>query len=193
MKKNAYTILTCLFVLALVSGVHARTIDETVIELGEIQPLSVNETMTWLEENAPEIVRDLDGIRAIDPELHAEMLMFASEEVAFAVELGAVDPEALAGFLKTARMEVHSEYLAVQYLATDDAGEKKRLKKELSALVVDIFDARMEELNAMIKDIEAELEELKATGEKRDKNRSKIIDRRINELLSSESEDLEWW
>ena len=193
MNKHSILALVCLAILTTTTAAHARNYESINFNPSEVQPMSISETTAWISEYAPEIMRDLDEIRTIDPRLHEDIMMFATEEIAFAEEIREFDPEALADFLKTARMEVHSELLALKYRNAKDAKTKKQFKQELQELTVDIFDARMDEHNTMITEIEEELKELKRTGEVRAKNRDKIIERRMNELTTADSEDLEWW
>lgn len=191
MKKHIALALICLSVLAFAPSAHALGLEAYTMEAPEAWPL--DETIEWLETNTPEIMADLEKIKKLDQQTYEEILLIGTEEVPYAELIKDDDPIAFKRYLATARMDVHSELLALQYIQSKDKSEKKKLKKELHNLTEQIFDARMGEHAQMVKEIEAELQELKHMGKVRVKNRDKIIKRHMDDLTSSEADSLEWW
>jgi len=191
MKKNIALALICLSLFVFAPRAHALGLEAYAMEVPEAWPL--DETIEWLETNSPEILQDLDKIHKLDPQTYEEIILMGTEEVPFGEMIKNEDPEAFKRFLETARMDVHSELLALRYIQSTDKAEKKMLKNDLQNLTENIFDARMKEHDIMVKEIEAELQELKHMGKMRDKNRDKIIKRHMDDLTSSEADSLEWW
>ncbi|QJB55646.1 hypothetical protein [Pseudodesulfovibrio sp. zrk46] len=191
MKKHLFLALICMAVITLSSTARASSLHE--LEILDSEPFSLTDTTRWLAEYAPDILEDLEEIGKIDNRLYEEIYLIAAEEVAIAEQVRDLDPDAFKDFLETAHMEVRTELTALRYQQATSTKEKKRLKAELAELTEKVFDARMNEHTAMIKDIEAELEELKRTRDNRAKHRDRIIERRIDDLTSPSYPDLEWW
>jgi len=81
-------------------------------------------------------------------------------------------------------LELKSEKLALEYKKTEEA-DKSRLKSELKNLLDDLFTRREELKKQEVEDLTKELKELKNSLELRSKNKSTIIQRRMDELLGN--------
>jgi|GEM_PF-3210767 len=81
-------------------------------------------------------------------------------------------------------LELKSEKLALEYKKAEDA-DKSRIKTELKNLLDDLFTRREELKKQEVEDLTKELKELKNSLELRSKNKSTIIQRRMDELLGN--------
>ncbi len=194
MNKKTILALACAFILAFASTSQAVDINAYSTHEKMPEPLSLSETINWLEEFAPEaMLADIEKIREIDPQAYEDLLFQGAEEIPFIEDIRVADPESFQRIVQTVEIEIRSELLALQYQHTNSKKDKAKLKTEIEELTQKVFDSRMEEHNMMVQEIEAELKDLKKMGEMRSKNRSRIIERRVNDLTTPEDSSLEWW
>lgn len=189
--KRTFLALICMAVISFASTAQASSL--YAMEIANTPPFTLVDTTKWLAVYAPEILEDMEAIHEMSPGLYEEILLMATEEVAMIEQIRELDPDSFKEHLKTAYMEVRTELLALQYARAKSSKEKAELKEEIRTLTEKTFDAHMAEHNSMVDEIETELNDLKRQGEIRAKNRDKIIERRMNDLTTPNSQALEWW
>lgn len=86
--------------------------------------------------------------------------------------------------------EVKVEALAAEHKNTNEK-EQERIKQELKKELNKLFDLKEERRKQEVEELQNELSELKKTLEVRLRNKGKIIERRIQELLE-ENQYLDW-
>jgi DNA polymerase II small subunit/DNA polymerase delta subunit B len=88
------------------------------------------------------------------------------------------------------RLETRSRELAAQ-VRRADASEKAELTRELTAVLNEIFDLKLQSQQERVERISGELEELRSRIQERSNARSQIIERRVREL-TGERDALAW-
>ena len=155
--------------------------------------LSADQIQTFLRAQLPEAVALLERVRKEEPfEDYQEALERAAE---FAHEYHDILQEdgekSAAQFLKQERLEMRIEALTVSWsdLSPDDTTARDAKKRELKALVTELFDHELttskQDLNALqdeVRELEKEINELSS-------NRTALIDREVNGILDEWEED----
>ncbi|NOX16732.1 MAG: hypothetical protein GXO87_00405 [Chlorobi bacterium] len=91
---------------------------------------------------------------------------------------------------KILEMDIHTEALAAKYSKANKS-EKEKLENNLKEQLSKLFALKEKRKYKEVADLEKELEDLKKGLKLREKNKDKIIERRLLELLG-EGDYLEW-
>ena len=84
-----------------------------------------------------------------------------------------------------------SAQLAKQYVKTEKEDERRNIRKKLTDVLEQQFDARAKQQQKELEDLEKQIANLRALLEKRLKAKSTIIERRIEQLIQ-DAEGLGW-
>lgn len=194
MNKFLFFIASIMFLAGVATIALAGEMDRYEdVDFVMVAPMSEKEAMAWLAKHTPQLRAELDELKKMDPELFEEYLDFLPDLAMSGEDVRLNEPEMFPLFVETERMELKTDVLSMKYHMTNNASQRKALRAELTKLVTQLFDKRLQQHNAMIRDIEEDLQELKTEGKKKKKNRDKIIARHIEDLLGADGEDLSWW
>jgi len=89
------------------------------------------------------------------------------------------------------KLNLECQKLAQEYQTIKDKKKQATIKKELEKKLNKLFDLREEARLKKVEALEQEMEKLKQMVDFRKKNKAKIIERRLNELLGNEDQ-LAW-
>lgn len=135
---------------------------------------------------------ELEQIKEYDKEKYQELLMdayFNSFNKPF-FRIDKEESERLKRQEEMSKLEISTELLKQKYLHASK-GDKDNYKKTLSNLLYKLFDLKQQDKKNEIEELQSELEKLKKSISVRSKNRDKIVERRLQELIG-EDDYLEW-
>jgi hypothetical protein len=101
------------------------------------------------------------------------------------------DPDMGKLHAEEAKFEGQVHELMARYAKTEDDKEHTKIKTDLAKVLADQFESQQKRRAAEVAAIEKQLKKLKDLIEKRKEARQKIIDKRLDQLLS-EAEGLGW-
>lgn len=154
--------------------------------------LSEGKVVAFLETNAPEIVAELLELRDDDPEQYWEDIYRLDKKIQSYHDVMGDSPELAESLLNSERLEYQSWKLAERSVDETDKEKQEQSKEELRSVLNQIFDARLYQQEAQMRELEEEVNELKRVVEQRKLRRNEIIEIRFKELLTSEDEILGW-
>jgi hypothetical protein len=94
-------------------------------------------------------------------------------------------------WVEHAPLQAQATRLAQQFAKSEKDEEKKELRKKLTDILNQLFDAHIQQQEKEMADLEKQLAELKALLKKRQDNKSAIVDRRIDTLVQ-EANGMGW-
>ena len=183
-RKNILWVLIAAM-LAIAPAGFADDDDEIEVEEEDV--------IEFLEEHLPKEAALLKKVEQEDEEEFDEMMEEWEdwlEGYYFDLEHA---PEMARLHLEIQKLEAKSSELVEKIEAAKGASEKKTLTTELKKLLNQIFDLQLKDRELEIKELQKEIDEIKEMVEKRKKNKEKIVDRHMGELLEDDDEDTEWW
>jgi uncharacterized coiled-coil protein SlyX len=138
------------------------------------------EIVTWLEANDPDGLRRLMRVKERDPVAYMGHLVRAAR----IMERAERDPAVVERHKKMRRLEREIREIADGF---DDLESKdqKTARKELEALVGDLFGHRQDERRVTLEELESKIAELREEIEERDEDRKAIIDDYVDQLVRS--------
>jgi hypothetical protein len=153
----------------------------------------------FYKKNAPEVLEVLGKLKAEDPEEAEELYHGMVERYFELTELAEEEPQAARQRLQYERAEFKTWQLGQEIRTLNRQARRSpeakaqvaAKEKELKALLTKLFDFKLKHEKEQLAEMEEEIEEFKGLLERREKNRDKIILRRLSELSGNE-EDLEW-
>ncbi len=138
------------------------------------------------------MAEELKEVREEEPEEYGEMLEEISHHIREYRELKEHAPELADAMLKSEQLE-HKSWLIAEHIGESESTEEKaQLKKELHTVLSKLFELRLLEGAYELRELEEEIQDIRASIERRKKNREKIIERRMNMMLDETDEDLHW-
>ena len=155
-----------------------------------LTPEQEAEVLDYLKEMRPEQADELLKWKDRRPEQYRRALSRAFREMRYVQDMKERDPELYKIVSQEKQFDSQSQTLARQYRNTDDENEKKRIEDEVKKLLDKIFDLRQMNYEAEIERLEKRLAEAKENNAERLANKSEIVQRRLEELLSIKS--LRW-
>ncbi len=155
--------------------------------------LSEEEVLGWLEQHLPEHLEELRQLQRELPEEYEEEIFMIGDMIGYWEELKHTHPEMFERMLEAEKLERRSWQIADEIARAEDDTAKQQFTTELRNILTTIFDIRMEERALEIREIEQELQEMKAIIEKRQAMKQDIIDRHLQEMLSDVDDALGWW
>lgn len=151
-----------------------------------LTPEQEKAALEFLLQSNPELGKKMADIRISDPLRYQHELQKTLQMMTVKQQ----DPERFARIAKIKALEERSHELAINYNGLDAAGQEK-LKGMLSTTLDELFDLREMEREDEMKRLEKRLEELRESLAARKKNKSQIVERRLQELIGKRSY-LEW-
>jgi hypothetical protein len=94
-------------------------------------------------------------------------------------------------WVEHAPLQAQATRLAQQFAKAEKDEEKKELRKKLTEVLNQLFDAHIHQQEKELLDLEKQLAELQALLKKRQDNKSTIVDRRIDTLVQ-EANGMGW-
>ncbi len=94
-------------------------------------------------------------------------------------------PELYGLEIRQEKLEDKTHLLARTYQTAKNEKEKGEIRRQLEKVVSEQFDAREEIKEYEVKQMEAELQEVKGKLRKRKANKNKIVEQRVNQLLNT--------
>ncbi|OVE75739.1 hypothetical protein BVX97_03590 [bacterium E08(2017)] len=153
------------------------------------------ELMKFLKKNVPGQVKILEHLKKEgETEEHEEMLVWLKEALMQYYELKEDNPEMADTYLAIEKLGADVEVMVWEAHKNEDTDFDK-LKPKVRAQLEKIFDLQVKARKMEVKVLEEEIKEIETMLEKRVKNKTKIIDRHLKEILDDRDhdDDLGWW
>ena len=147
--------------------------------------------LEFLREHFPEKKAKLDKAKENNPRRYRKAIWKFSKKYLRLAKLKEKNPEQFKKIIKLEKLKYKTQKLGWEYRKSEDAAQRNGIKKELSKYLDEIFDLKHENQLKRIKKLEEKLNKLREKAEKRKKNKSAIIEKRI-EKLTGEGDDLDW-
>jgi hypothetical protein len=163
-------------------------------EFLEERRLSEEDILNWVRQHVPQEISDLQVLKRENPREYEEQLHWIAEKIQHLEHVKQQYPEMYDRLIEVEKLEHQSWKMAEEIPRIRDAEKKKQLTAQLRDVLEKIFEIRLEERSLEIKELEKELDKMKALIEKRKAMKDTIINRRLKELIPSpENEALDWW
>lgn len=142
-----------------------------------------------LESLPPELKKELLKIKEIDPEQY-NALLYETSFNNYDVYAGFVEKERYETQKKVQELELFTQSLGIRYEHAND-NEKPKIINDLKSHLNKLFDMKEKSRAVEVEMLEKELTQLKESLKVRKKNKSEIINRRMNELIGK-GDYLDW-
>lgn len=156
-----------------------------------LTPEQESETLKYIQEINPDKFDEVSTCKQIRPERYKRIMSRAFREMRFLKELKVKNPKRYERVLNEKKLDQESRELARQYRNTEDEAEKNQIKKELEALLYELFNLRQINRKDEIDKLEKKLSELKKINQKRLANKNEIVRMRLQRMLGEEK-GMEW-
>jgi len=193
MKKLMFFVILPVFLTSLALKAFSQ-IDEEI------------ETLNEIKQEEPGYYKDLMGLKENKPEVYRKLMNDEIKKRKVLNELKQKNPSLWKKILKVKELEKKLKEIAGLYKTTVDIERKTELKSELKNLLNEIFELRQENYISEIKELEdrivqlkseekykteiEELEnrikELKSKIQERKQNKTKIIEKQLENLIAGE-------
>ncbi len=150
---------------------------------------SPRDAVAFLKEFFPTWYHELKELRENEPEAFEEGMDDAIEFVSEMLTLKRDSPKLAELVMATDQLEMEVEVLADTYHDAASREERKTLRRQLEALVARVFEKNQELLAWEAKLIEEELNGIKMLIQRQEKDRARIIDHRLEELMEEDEDD----
>ena len=147
----------------------------------------------FLQAQVPEAWQELQATKEREPQMYRQMLNDRKFTLMRYNDLKVSDPQRAADFLRVEKMEAGCQSLARALRQTEDQKTRAELKQKLEQAVREIFDLRLAEREADVKNLERDLSNIRKMLQTRQQAREQIIDRRVRELADERDEATAWW
>ena len=178
--------------LFICTSTHAQEPPPPEDDPWHITEQDLDEAADKIQRQEPDYYKALVEIRRDDVDEYRELIeqwIFEQLEIQ---EIKKFEPEMFEKVFKPmADLQKKERSLAARYRLAEGAGEKDAIKKELMSTLDKLFDLKLQRQRTELKELEERLEELKNDIKRREENKSKIIQRRFEELAGIE-EELHW-
>jgi hypothetical protein len=145
----------------------------------------------FLKEYDPVKYKEIMTIKEKDLMLYNRIASDIARDLLFMERIKKENPEVFKSMVEEKALESSCHELAKSLRDEKDAAKIGRIKEELRQKLSRMFDLRQFAREERIKHIEKDIATLKSTQEQRKKNRDRIIDLRLNEMVGG-AEGLEW-
>lgn len=109
------------------------------------------------------------------------------------LEVKKYDAKAADDVIKAYRLEIQTWLLTGDYYEAESEADKRRIKRGLREKLEEAFELKIELEELEVAYLEREIKEVRELIKKRKEAREKIIDKRLNMLLSEEEDDIYAW
>lgn len=150
-----------------------------------------NIMLDMIKVNEPDEMGDLLEEKKKNPAKYYEKLVRTWEDVKRLNRFKNEDPKRYQQFKRQLHLDRECKNLARQYKKLKNNSKKAAIRTQLKNRLSEFFELREAEKTDKIKELEHELEKLKEMVKFRDKNKDKIIEKRLNEMLDGKKQ-LEW-
>jgi len=155
--------------------------------------VSEPEVLGFIEEHMPHVMAELRELRRENPKAFHRELKELTARVHHMREMKEHAPEIAEALLRSYKLEHQCHELSERIRETDDREKREGLTAELREKLNQVFELRLREPELEILHLQREIDELKSVVEKRQKNRERIVERRLRDLVGEVDEGLEWW
>ncbi len=157
----------------------------------EISVQDFKQAVETIKKDEPDYYAALLLIKKDDEEYYTELVADWIFEQRDLEDMKQHDPEYYNESKKQADLEKEERRLTGLYRTAKTEVEKQSINKKLMVLLDQLFDEKLRLQKLDVRELESELSSIKRDIERREKNKQKIIERRLAEL-KGEDEDLEW-
>lgn len=153
---------------------------------GPVTPEMEAQFLAFMKQNDPASVEDLSRLKSQDPQHYQRVVAEGLQRMRFLEMTKKTDRAAYDGLMQEFRLDATSRRLVREY-RDGPADKKAAVKKQLETVLSQLFDLRESNRKRQIERLEKQLAELKATTQARGKNKSSIVQRRLEDLLADPS------
>ena len=157
----------------------------------ELGPDWENIIVTKMKKEEPERLEKIERSKTKNPSKYYNELAKFWNQTQRKEKMKEKDSKQLEIDNQQRQMEQKSKQLAQEYRTTQDETRKSQIKDELYDCLSELFTLRENRRAEKVKELEKEIENLKTHLAYRDKNKEKIINERLNMLISKD-EKLKW-
>ena len=166
----------------------ARDIEDLKRELGQEWEKTILEKITAEE---PDEIAPLQQEKLKNPARYEEQLAKLWEDVRRLEKFKQENPARYNNLKKQLQLERDCRSLVQRFRKTNDAAQRAKFRIDLKNYLTELFNLREAERAEKVTELEKELTELREMLAFRAKNKDKVIEKRLNEMIG-ESEKLEW-
>ena len=152
----------------------------------------VQEILADIEENYASFHSVLQEVKELNPEEYEKMLDGIINEWENIKEQEREDPEGVLLRVNINEMEIKISILEHEYYLVKSKIEKGKIKKEMSRVLNELFDLKIEERKKVISELEGEIEKLKTELEGMTVNKEDSVEKKIKELTHAETDVFDW-
>ncbi len=157
----------------------------------QINEEQVKQFEEWLKQEDPDRYKEIQEIKGINPQVYKRVVFEGVHHWRHLMMIKSKDPEAYSLMKKEMDYNKKLHSLMKQYKESQNEGQKKQLKTQITGILTQLFDIRTENRSKEISHLEEQVNQLKKMMEKRKANKKLIIDRKIQEL-TGEMDGLQW-
>jgi hypothetical protein len=163
-------------------------------KMRKMMPMKAEEEyLKFLQDNGAD-TQTLNGFKKLkeeNPRMYGRVVFKGCEFMHGIMPLKDEAPETYKKLAKIGVMEAKSLTLAQNYKETTDEKKKESIKSQLSTLLNQLFDLKLEAQQLRIQKMEKEIAKLKELIDIKNKHRNEVIKRRLDTLIG-EGQYLEW-
>jgi hypothetical protein len=152
--------------------------------------LARDEVIEFVQRHFPERAQKLEELRRTDRERYLKERRQLMGKIQRLMELEKNNPRLFALTLEDIKLERKLNQLARTARESTDDGARARYRKELEVAVLEAFELRARLKQAELDDLEAQVDELRASLKRREERREELVSQRVEQLLK---EDLDDW
>lgn len=165
-----------------------RDIEDLKSELGKDWEKII---LAKIQAEEPDEIEPLQQEKLKNPRRYEEQLAKLWDDVRRLEKVKQEDPPRYNNLKKQLQLERDCRKLAQEYRKSKDDTRKFQVKADLKNKLTELFNLREAERAGKVTELEQELAQLKEMLAFREKNKDKIIEKRLNEMIG-ENEKLEW-
>lgn len=165
-----------------------RDIEDLKRELGQEWEKTILEK---IKAEEPEEIEPLRQEKLKNPRRYEEQLAKLWDDVRRLEKFKRENPARYNNLKRQLQLERNCRTLAQKYRQSNDAAGKSQARADLRNCLAELFTLREAERAEKVTELEQELAELREMLAFRAKNKDKVIEKRLNEMIG-ESEKLEW-
>jgi len=166
----------------------ALTIEDLKRELGQDWEKII---LAKIQSEEPDEITPLQQEKLKNPTRYERQLAKLWDDIRRLDKLKIEDPARYNNMKKQLQLERDCRMLAQEYHTSNDDARKSQIKINLKSYLTELFNIREAERAGKVAELEEELAQLKETLAFREKNKVKIIEKRLQEMLA-EDEMLQW-
>lgn len=159
-------------------------------ETNELTGNKEQEVLDYISKTYPNKYENLMKLKSRRPQLYKQTLFRAYKEMEFSRRLKEENPEQYENLKLERELESQSQDLAIQYNDAETDEERKAIEEKLESVLIQAFEVKQANREYEIQKLEDRLNDLIEKNEERKSNKSKIIQKRLNQLLGVD--ELKW-